>query len=52
MKEQTQQSRLHDLLPILFCGLSVPLSMFMWLGNLAFLKLTFSDYEKEGKYKY
>lgn len=33
-------STFHDYLPILLCGLSIPLSMFMWLGNVAFTFVT------------
>lgn len=25
-----------DWMPLLFCGLSIPISLFMWLGNVAF----------------
>lgn len=40
----------HDYLPILLCGLSIPLSMFMWLGNVAFtFFLTTNDHRNDGK---
>ncbi|KAH8301248.1 hypothetical protein KR018_009244 [Drosophila ironensis] len=29
---------MRDWMPVLFCGLSVPLSLFMWLGNVALSK--------------
>ena len=29
-------SRFYNFLPVILCGLAIPLSMFMWLGNLAF----------------
>lgn len=36
-----------DWMPLLFCGLSIPISIFMWLGNVAFSK--FWSYDFEGK---
>lgn len=36
---------LHDWLPILFCGLSVPISLFMWLGNTQLYKLWANEFE-------
>lgn len=40
-------SRLYEFLPLLLCGLSVPISIFMWLGNIAFNKITFgSEYNE------
>ncbi|CAD7081080.1 unnamed protein product [Hermetia illucens] len=30
---------LYELLPIILCGLAIPLSIFMWLGNIAFSKI-------------
>lgn len=42
-KENPHRSRIYDCLPIVLCALSIPLSMFMWLGNLAFSKLTHDD---------
>ncbi|XP_034483525.1 transmembrane protein 19 isoform X2 [Drosophila innubila] len=35
-----------DWMPLLFCGLSIPISLFMWLGNVAFSKFWSSDYEE------
>lgn len=34
-------------MPVLFCGLSVPISLFMWLGNVALSKFWSSDFEGE-----
>lgn len=31
-------SRFYNFLPVFLCGLAIPLSMFMWLGNLAYSK--------------
>lgn len=39
-KTELKKSKFYDCLPIILCGLSIPLSMFMWLGNLAFAKLS------------
>jgi sorbitol-specific phosphotransferase system component IIC len=36
-------SKFYSILPILICGLAMPLSLFMWLGNVAFHKLTSND---------
>ncbi|XP_017080071.1 transmembrane protein 19 isoform X1 [Drosophila eugracilis] len=36
---------MRDWMPVLFCGLSVPLSLFMWLGNVAISKIWSSDFE-------
>ncbi|XP_019844630.2 transmembrane protein 19 [Bactrocera dorsalis] len=33
----------HAWLPVIFCSLSIPLSLFMWLGNLAFSKFWHSN---------
>ncbi|KAJ6647331.1 Transmembrane protein [Pseudolycoriella hygida] len=33
-------SKFNEFLPILLCGLSIPLSMFMWIGNVAFSFIT------------
>ncbi|XP_052860398.1 transmembrane protein 19 [Anopheles cruzii] len=35
-----QESPFYKVLPVLLCGLSVPLSMFMWIGNVAYSKIT------------
>ncbi|EDV97946.1 transmembrane protein 19 [Drosophila grimshawi] len=35
-----------DWMPLLFCGLSIPISLFMWLGNVAFSKFWRYDYEE------
>ncbi|XP_058066705.1 transmembrane protein 19 [Anopheles bellator] len=34
-----QESPFYKVLPVLLCGLSVPLSMFMWIGNVAYSKI-------------
>lgn len=39
-QQQQSKSKFDDLLPILLCGLSIPLSIFFWVGNLAFTFLT------------
>uniref|UniRef100_A0A182JJF8 Transmembrane protein 19 n=1 Tax=Anopheles atroparvus TaxID=41427 RepID=A0A182JJF8_ANOAO len=33
------ESTIYTILPVLLCGLSVPLSMFMWIGNVAYSKI-------------
>jgi len=38
---------MRDWMPVLFCGLSVPLSLFMWLGNVAVSRIWTSDFEGE-----
>ncbi|XP_055693631.1 transmembrane protein 19 [Lutzomyia longipalpis] len=38
--EERKQSRFYTYLPIFLCSLAIPLSMFMWLGHLAFTKFT------------
>ncbi|XP_055384045.1 transmembrane protein 19 isoform X2 [Condylostylus longicornis] len=36
----------NDLMPVLICAMSIPLAMFMWVGNVTFLKLAGgSEYE-------
>lgn len=42
------KTRLYSFLPVFLCGLAIPISMFMWLGNLAFSKLR-SHPEYDGK---
>lgn len=36
METKEPTSKFYDVLPILLCGLSIPLSIFLWMGNLAF----------------
>lgn len=40
--EETIESKsiFYIILPILLCGLSIPLSLFLWIGNLAFTFVT------------
>uniref|UniRef100_A0A182W978 Transmembrane protein 19 n=1 Tax=Anopheles minimus TaxID=112268 RepID=A0A182W978_9DIPT len=38
-----QESTIYEILPVLLCGLSVPLSMFMWIGNVAYSKIANDD---------
>lgn len=33
------ESTIYKILPVLLCALSIPLSMFMWIGNIAYSKL-------------
>lgn len=40
---------LRDVYPVLFCGLAIPLSMFMWIGNVAFSKLSQLEDDDEQK---
>lgn len=42
------KSKFYAVLPILLCGLSIPLSLFLWLGNLAFSFLTNKSSTNEG----
>lgn len=44
-------SNFHDYLPILLCGLSIPLSLFMWLGNIAFTFVTTNGQQTDGVLK-
>ncbi|XP_023301698.1 transmembrane protein 19 isoform X2 [Lucilia cuprina] len=37
---------IRDWLPVLFCGLSIPLSLFMWLGNLTLSKWWTPEFEE------
>ncbi|XP_075164656.1 transmembrane protein 19 [Haematobia irritans] len=37
---------IHDWLPILFCALSIPISLFMWLGNSFMSKLWSNEFEE------
>lgn len=46
-----RQSIFYTILPVLLCGLSIPLSLFLWLGNLALTFLTKSLLDSEGKPK-
>lgn len=39
---------LYELLPIILCGLAIPLSIFMWLGNIAFSKIKWGS-EMDGE---
>lgn len=43
------KSFFYMILPVLLCGLSIPLSLVLWLGNLAFTILTKSSIDTEGK---
>lgn len=43
------KSFFYMILPVLLCGLSIPLSLVLWLGNLAFSFLTKSSLDTEGK---
>lgn len=36
MDSAEKKSVFYEILPVLLCGLSIPLSIFLWLGNLAF----------------
>lgn len=49
-KESTEpKSFFYTILPVLLCGLSIPLSLFLWLGNLALGFITKSSFDNEGK---
>ncbi|XP_055705668.1 transmembrane protein 19 [Phlebotomus papatasi] len=37
---ESKNSNFYTFLPIFICSLAIPLSMFMWLGHLAFVKFT------------
>lgn len=43
------KSIFYTILPVLLCGLSIPLSIFLWVGNLALTFLTKSSNDREGK---
>lgn len=40
MDSTEKKSIFYEILPVLLCGLSIPLSIFLWLGNLAFSFIT------------
>lgn len=49
-KEFTEsKSFFYTILPILLCGLSIPISIFLWLGNLAFAFITKNSLDSEGE---
>lgn len=51
-KESTEsKSFFYTILPILLCGLSIPLSLFLWLGNLALTFIRKSTFDSEGEFK-
>lgn len=43
------KSFFYTILPVLLCGLSIPLSLFLWLGNLALTFITKSSFDSDGK---
>lgn len=43
------KSFFYTILPILLCGLSIPLSLFLWIGNLALTFITKSSHDSEGE---
>lgn len=43
------KSIFHAILPILLCGLAIPLSLFLWIGNIAFTFVTQRPFGNEGK---
>lgn len=43
------KSVFYTILPVLLCGLSIPLSMFLWLGNLALTFITKRSSDIEGE---
>lgn len=45
------KSFFYMILPVLLCGLAIPLSLVLWLGNLAFSFLTKNANDIEGKWK-
>lgn len=49
MEKTESKSKFYAVLPILLCGLSIPLSLFLWLGNLAFTFLTNNSADSEGE---
>lgn len=51
-EEVQSKSKFYAVLPILLCGLSIPLSLFLWLGNLAFTILTNKSSASEGMFSY
>lgn len=44
------KSFFYTILPILLCGLSIPLSIFLWIGNLALTFITKNSLDSEGEY--
>lgn len=44
-----QKSFFYTILPILLCGLSIPLSLVLWIGNLALTFVTKSSLDNDGK---
>lgn len=49
METNERSSKFYDVLPILLCGLSIPLSIFLWMGNLAFTFLTTNPAYQDGE---
>lgn len=47
--QRSRKSMFHEILPILLCGLSIPLSIFLWIGNLAFSLVTKNSSHEDGK---
>lgn len=49
-KEDSEpKSFFYTILPVLLCGLSIPLSLVLWLGNLALTFITKSSLDNDGK---
>lgn len=45
-KPEKKQIAFTDYVPLLLCGLTVPISMFLWLANLSFSFLTNDEGKK------
>lgn len=44
-----RKSVFYTILPVLLCGLAIPLSIFLWIGNLAFIFITKGSLDSDGK---
>lgn len=47
-----RKSIFYTILPILLCGLAIPLSLVLWIGNLAFTFITKGSFDSDGKHHY
>lgn len=43
-----RKSIFHEILPVLLCGLAIPLSIFFWIGNIAFSLVTKNSTHEDG----
>lgn len=46
--EPPKRATLTEYLPVMLCGLTIPVSIIMWLGNVAFTNITNHNGADEG----